>query len=178
MSDPYLGEIRTFAGNFNPRGWAFCRGQLIPIDQNDALYTLLGTTYGGDGQTTFGLPDLQGRVAIGQGTGGGLSARTVGQKSGSESVTLNTSNLPAHSHTVTATTVDGTSGSPANALPATPALPSAFLYINPAATGTTDAPPAATSITPAGGSQPHTNQMPFLVLNYIIALEGVYPSRN
>lgn len=178
MAQPFLGEIKLFAGNFQIRGWAYCNGQLLSIAQNDALYTLLGTTYGGDGVNTFALPNLQSRVAIHQGTGGGLTTRVLGESSGVENAALTTTNLPAHTHQVIATTVDGTSSSPANALPAAPALPSAFLYLNGAATGTTDAAPAPTAITSAGNSVPHNNIMPVLALNYIIALEGVYPSQN
>ena len=178
MTTPYLGSIMLFAGNFVPLGYLACDGSLQPISNNEALYTLLGTTYGGDGQTTFGLPDLRGRVMIHQGQGAGLSNRVLGQLGGSESVTLTTANLPAHSHSVIATTVDGTTSSPANALPAAPALASAFLYLNPAATGTTDAAPAPSAISTAGGSQPHTNIMPTLALTYVIASEGIYPTQN
>lgn len=177
MAQPYLGEIKLFAGNFQIRGWAYCNGQLLSIANNDALYTLLGTTYGGDGVNTFALPNLQSRIALHQGTGGGLNTRVLGEASGVENVTVSPNQLPSHTHQVIATTVEGTTSSPANALPATPALPSAFLYLNGAATGT-DAPPNAGSISSTGGNQPHNNIMPVLALNYLIALEGVYPTQN
>jgi len=179
MSNPFLGEIRLFGGNFNPRGWAFCAGQLLPISENDALYALLGTTFGGDGQVTFGLPDLRGRIPIGQGTGAGLSSYVVGQESGTETVTLITNQIPTHTHTVSASSADATATTPTNAVPARPSSATVgYLYLSSAASGTTDAPPAAASISAAGGNQPHDNIMPSLVLNYIIALEGVFPSRN
>ncbi|MCW3849576.1 tail fiber protein [Sphingomonas sp. LB-2] len=185
MSNPFLGEIRIFAGNFNPRGWAYCAGQLLPISQNDALYALLGTTFGGDGQVTFGLPDLRGRVVIGQGTGPGLSGYVVGQMAGTESVTLLTTQMPAHNHTMQAYNIDATAATPGPGLaPANPldaiSGQSSLFYLN---TDVINPPPnqpvlAADTIQPAGGNQPHNNQAPSLVLNYIIALEGVFPSRN
>jgi len=179
MSNPFLGEIRLFGGNFNPRGWAFCAGQLLPISENDALYALIGTTFGGDGQVTFGLPDLRGRIPIGQGTGPGLSSYVVGQESGTETVTLTTNQIPTHTHTVSASSADATATTPTNAVPARPSSATVgYLYLSSAASGTTDSPPAAASISAAGGNQPHDNIMPSLVLNYIIALEGVFPSRN
>ena len=152
---------------------------LVSIAQNSALYALLGTTYGGDGVNTFALPDLQGRVAIHQGTGLGLSPRVIGEKSGTESVTLLQSQLPSHTHQAIATTVDGTATTPTNALPARPSgATTEFLYLANAATPTTDAPPNPASISNSGGSQPHNNLMPLLALNYIIALEGIFPSQN
>ncbi|MDB5712189.1 MAG: Tail Collar domain protein [Sphingomonas bacterium] len=179
MSNPFLGELRLFAGTFNPRGWAFCAGQILPIDQNDALYALIGTTFGGDGQVTFGLPDLRGRVAIGQGQGSGLSSYVVGQESGTESVTLSVNEMPQHTHAVTASSADATATTPTGAVPARPSAATVgYLYLSSAATGATDAPPAAAAISVVGGSQPHDNMAPSLVLNYIIALEGVFPSRN
>ena len=179
MSNPFLGELRLFAGNFNPRGWAFCAGQLLPIAQNDALYALIGTTFGGDGQVTFGLPDLRGRVAIGQGTGPGLSSYVVGQEAGTENVTLSVNQMPQHSHPVTASSADATATTPTGAVPARPSATTVgYLYLASGASGTTDAPPNATAISTVGGSQPHDNMAPSLVLNYIIALEGVFPSRN
>ena len=185
MSNPFLGEVRIFAGNFAPRGWAFCGGQLMPIAQNDALYALIGTTFGGDGQVTFGLPDLRGRSVIGQGTGPGLSSYVVGQMSGTETVTLTTNQLPSHNHALNAYNLDATSATPgpglalANPLDAISGQSSLF-YLN---TDVINPPPntpvlAADTIMPSGGNQPHDNQAPSLVLNYIIALEGVFPSRN
>jgi microcystin-dependent protein len=179
MATPYLGEIKLFAGNFQIRGWAYCNGQLLSIAQNDALYALLGTTYGGDGVNTFALPNLQSRVALHQGQGPGLTNRVIGEASGVETVTLTSSQLPSHTHQAIATTVAGTATAPANALPAKPSLATTeFLYLNGAATGTTDAPPAAASVSSAGGNQPHDNIQPILALNYLIALEGVFPSQN
>jgi microcystin-dependent protein len=182
MSNPFLGEIRIFAGNFNPRSWAFCRGQLLPIAQNDALYALIGTTFGGDGQTTFGLPDMQGRSLIGQGQGSGLSSYVVGQKSGTETVTLNTTQLPSHNHSLNAWNIDSTNETPgtsvglSNPLNAHTGEKSLF-YLN--TNGGPNSPAlAADTIMPSGGNQPHDNMAPSLVLNYIIALEGVFPSRN
>lgn len=183
MSNPFLGELRIFAGNFNPRGWAFCAGQLLPISQNDALYALIGTTFGGDGVTTFGLPDLRGRSVIGQGTGPGLSSYVVGQESGTESVTLTTNQLPAHNHTLVAYNVDATAATPgpsvalANPTDAISGQSSLFYLDTTAVNPNSPALPADT-ISAAGGNQPHDNMAPSLVLNYIIALEGVFPSRN
>ena len=178
MATPFLGEIKLFAGNFQIRGWAYCNGQLLSIAQNDALYTLLGTTYGGDGVNTFGLPNLQSRVMVHQGTGAGLTTRVMGEVAGAENVSVSTAQLPAHTHTVIATTANGTTTSPANALPAAPSLSTSFGYLSGTATGTTDAAPAPTAIASAGNSQPHNNIMPVLALNYLIALEGVYPQQN
>jgi microcystin-dependent protein len=179
MATPYLGEIKLFGGNFQIRGWAYCDGRLLPISQNDALYALLGTTYGGDGVTTFGLPNLQSRVALHQGQGPGLTNRVIGEMSGVETVTLTTAQLPSHTHTAIATTVAGTASAPANALPAKPSLANTeFLYLSGSASPTTDAPPAPQSVSAAGGNQPHDNIQPILALNYLIALEGVFPSQN
>jgi len=139
--DPFIGEVGLFANNFAPRGWAFCDGQLLQISENTALFSLLGTTYGGDGRTTFGLPDLRGRTAIGEGAGPGLTPRPLGSKTGVENVTLTEAQMPSHAHTL-------------------PLPPSSDM------TGST------------GGNQPHTNMQPSLALNYIIALQGIYPSRN
>lgn len=178
MSNPFLGEIRMFAGNFNPRGWAFCKGQLLPISQNDALYALIGTTYGGDGQETFGLPDLQGRLPINQGQGPGLSNYIIGQKGGTESVTLTIQQMPAHSHTLSATTTVGNQPAPTNtSFPAT-LLGTAELYAVPGANPLKQGAMNNNSISAVGGNQPHENRMPALVINFIIALEGVFPSRN
>jgi microcystin-dependent protein len=178
MSNPFLGEIRMFAGNFNPRGWAFCRGQLLSIAQNDALYVLLGTIYGGDGQTTFGLPDLQGRLPINQGQGPGLSSYAIGQKAGTESVTLTVQQMPAHTHLLSATTATGSQPAPTNtSFPAT-LLGTAELYAIPGANPLKTGAMNTNSISSQGGNQAHENRMPSLVINFIIALEGVFPSRN
>jgi microcystin-dependent protein len=179
MASPFLGEIKLFAGNFQILGWASCNGQLMSIAQNDALYTLLGTTYGGDGVTTFGLPNLQSRVALHQGQGAGLSNHVMGETGGTEGVTLIASQLPSHTHQTIASPGDATAKLPANALPARPADATVgYLYLSGSATGTIDAPPAPTSVTPSGGNAAHNNIMPVLALNYLISLEGVYPPQN
>lgn len=169
MSNPYIGEIRIFAGNFAPAGWAFCAGQSIPISENDALFNLIGTTYGGDGQETFNLPDLQGRIPIHQ---GGSFNHQVGEKAGVESVTLTTQQLPVHNHRIAATIDQGTLPDPGNNVLARSATPGVFLYAN----DQPDVQLAPQSITPVGGSQPHDNVGPYLVINYIISLYGIYPS--
>lgn len=172
MSEPFVGEIRMFAGNFAPRGWAFCDGQLLAVSQNDALFSLLGTIYGGDGRTTFGLPDLRGRIPLHQGTGPGLSPRRLGSKGGSEKETLTTNQLASHSHDWNANTAPATGNSPQGKVTADPTP--ARLY-EPA--GQTDS-FASNVIQNTGGSQPHTNLMPTLCINFIIALVGIYPSRH
>ena len=172
MSQPYYGEIRLFAGNFAPGGWAFCQGQLVAIVGNDAVFQLIGTTYGGDGQTTFGLPDLRGRVPIHQGTGPGLSARTMGDTGGAETVTLKASRLPPHTHTLVA------SSTPANAAAGPGGGVLAATAINVYGTSAPPLPMSAQAISAVGGSQPHENMAPFLALKYIIALTGVYPSQG
>ena len=175
MTTPFLGSIMLFAGNFTPRGYFPCDGALRPISENTMLFSLIGTAYGGDGVNTFAMPDLRGRVMLGRGQGSGLTNRVIGESDGVETVTLTTANLPAHSHTVIATTVDGTTTSPANTLPAAPSLNVSFLYLNPAATGTTTVAPAPTAIGTAGGNQAHSNVMPTLALTYVIAAEGIFP---
>lgn len=166
MSQPFIGEIRMFAGNFAPVGWAFCDGSIIPIDQNDALFNLIGTTYGGDGQTTFALPNLQSRVPVHVGPGFAL-----GQSGGVESVTLTTSQIPAHSHVPQGNSNTGDQSNPSGALWAN--SPSK-LYIAPPPNANMD--PGA--IGSAGGSQPHDNMLPFLVINFILSLFGVFPSQS
>ncbi len=179
MAQPFLGEIKLFAGNFQIRGWAYCNGQLLSIAQNDALYTLLGTTYGGDGVNTFALPNLQSRIALHQGTGGGLTTRVLGEASGVENATVSSAQLPSHTHQTIALTGAATATAPANALPAAPSNATGeLLYVIGNSAGNTDAPPAAASVTSAGNSVPHNNIMPVLALNYLIALEGVYPQQN
>ncbi|WP_274653902.1 phage tail protein [Paenibacillus humicola] len=171
MSEPYLGEIRLFAGTYAPVGWEFCNGQLLSISQNDALFSLLGTTYGGDGQTTFGLPDLRGRVPLGQGKNPTGSSYAMGQLAGTETVTLTVNNLPGHTHAVMANNTSGTTGDPSNAFWA---QSTSTQY----ATAAPDAQMSAQSIASSGGSQPHDNMMPTLAVSYIIALNGIYPSQN
>ena len=167
MGQPYVGEIRMFAGNFAPAGWMFCEGQLLPISENETLFNLIGTTYGGDGQSTFGLPDLRGRIPLHMGQGPGLSAYTPGEMAGVEQVTLTVSQIPNHSHLPQSNT-ESTQVSPGNGLWAssTKAMFSA---------GAPNANMAAQAIAPDGGSQPHTNFMPYLCVDFIISLFGIYP---
>lgn len=170
MAQPYVGEIRLFAGNFAPAGWAICDGTLQIISENETLFQLIGTTYGGDGQSTFGLPDLRGRIPIHQGAGPGLSARTLADSGGSETVTLLPAQIPAHAHAVLASTNTGTSSSPeANVLSQSPSV---TMYRVGAATQSL-APAAVVSV---GGSQPHENRQPYLGLSYIISLFGIFPT--
>ena len=171
--DFIIGEIRMFAGNFAPYGWAFCQGQILPIAQNTALFSLLGTTYGGDGRTTFALPDLRGRVPVGFGQGLGSSNRVIGEQFGTETVTLTTAQMPVHSHTVNAVTTEGNQNLPTNSLPAnTKTLDKEYSDANANTTM------KATMVNPTGGSQPFGVSQPSLGVNFIIALQGVYPSRN
>lgn len=173
MSEPFVGEIRMFAGNFAPRGWAFCDGQLLAVSQNDALFSLLGTIYGGDGRTTFGLPDLRGRIPIHAGQGPGLSNRRLGSKAGAEKVTLTTNQLPSHNHgNLQGTGATANSTSPSGRV--TGSVPNGLIYRE----STPDSNMASTLITNTGGSRSHTNLMPFLCINFIIALVGIYPSRH
>lgn len=176
MAQPYVGEIRMFAGNFAPAGWMFCAGQLIPISENDTLFNLIGTTYGGDGQETFALPDLQGRVVVHQGQGPGISQTyIIGQEGGVEQVTLSTQQIPSHTHTPLATT-QGPVNSPTGAYLGIPngGPPGTNIYGS-------DVPLQALSSTTlqnAGGSQPHENMQPFLTISFIISLYGIYPTQN
>ena len=180
MVTPYLGELRPFAGNFAPRNWAMANGQLLSIAQNSALFSLIGTTYGGNGVQNFALPNLQGALAINQGQGPGLTARTLGEIGGSENVTLLQGNLPIHSHTLNATTTPATTNAVGpTVIPAMPPMAKAELY-----NATTGSPaPTPVALAPqacgiTGGSLPHSNMMPALVITYIIALSGIFPSRN
>lgn len=172
MSDPYVGEIRMFGGNFAPAGWMLCLGQLLPISENEVLFQLIGTTYGGDGESTFQLPHLQSRVPLHMGSGPGLSTRIIGETGGVESVTLTTQQIPNHGHPAigAAVTADQTSLSgalPGNSVTITP-------YLNTAP----DAPFNAAAIGPSGGSQPHENLQPYLCINFIISLFGLFPSQT
>jgi microcystin-dependent protein len=169
MSEPFLGEIRLFPYNFAPRGWAFCAGQLMAISQNTALFALLGTTYGGNGQTTFGLPDLRGRRAVSSGQGPGLSFYNLGQQGGTEFTTLLQTNMPAHAHSVGATMVNAGDNKPAGNY-----LAVGGSYVN-TAPNTTMGP---LMIGSTGGGQPFSILEPYLALNYCIALVGIFPSRN
>ena len=174
MSEPFVGEIRMFAGNFAPRGWALCEGQLLAVSSNDALFSLLGTIYGGDGRTTFGLPDLRGRVPLhtGGGTGPGLSTRRLGEKGGTENETLTAGELPSHTHAMRASTSLGNVPGPAGRVPSTSTSFEAYIDEPPSVALATDA------ITDVGGSRSHTNLQPSLCIYFIIALVGIYPSRN
>jgi microcystin-dependent protein len=164
MAQPYIGEIRMFAGNFAPAGWMFCEGQLLPISENEALFQLIGTTYGGDGESTFALPDLRGRLPFHQ--GGGFQLAEAG---GVEEVTLTVQQMAAHSHPLLASNQAAAERNPSNAVPAQ-AL--SQIYIN----DTPGVSLAANAIGPAGGSQPHTNFQPYLCIDYIISLFGIFPS--
>jgi microcystin-dependent protein len=165
MAQPYVGEIRMFAGNFAPAGWMFCEGQQLPISENETLFQLIGTTYGGDGESTFNLPDLRGRIPLHQGNGFILA-----ETGGAEEITLTTNQMPVHNHAFTAVTAVGTSPNVAGNLPA--AAGNIDLYRQ-AAAGT---PMAPQSISPVGGSQPHTNFQPYLCVDFIISLFGIFPS--
>jgi microcystin-dependent protein len=171
MSEPFLGEIKMFGGNFAPRGYAMCWGQTLSIAQNTALFSILGTTYGGDGQTTFALPDYRGRVPMAWGQGPGLAPRTLGERSGTENVTLISTQMPAHNHGLNAATEDATSKSPTGNVLATTGG-SAYIV------GPIDTAMNPASIGIAGGNQPHNNMQPYLVVTFIIATEGIFPSRN
>ena len=174
MSDPFVGEIRMFAGNFAPRGWAFCDGQLLAVSQNDALFSLLGTIYGGDGRTTFALPDMRGRIPLHQGTGPGLSNRRLGTKGGVEHVTLTVSELPAHTHSQIAEAETGNQPSPADNMLGEANAP--HYYNNPSTLET--AAMSSSAMSNAGGTNSHTNLMPYLCVNFIVSLFGIYPSRS
>ncbi len=174
MSDPFIAEIRIFAGNFAPRSWAFCDGQLLPISQNTALFSLIGTTYGGDGRTTTGLPNLKGRAPMHPGTGPGLTQRRLGERSGSETATLTSNQLPSHNHGLGATVSPASTFSPGvNSVLARSIGAAAFDDTN-----TNNALLNTATLPSVGASQAHNNLQPFLTLNYIIALVGSYPSRS
>lgn len=184
MSEPFIAEIKIFAGNFAPRGWAFCDGQILPISQNTALFSLIGTTYGGDGRTTFALPDLRSRVPVHVGTGAGLSTYRWGQRGGVENVTLTQLEMPSHTHAMQSTgkmlaeSRNGSSDDPAGNMLAAgsniyrPNTPRDDVEMDPAMLQVT------TTAGNAGGNQPHTNVQPYLAMYYIIALIGIFPSRS
>ena len=179
MSEPFIGQITLFPYSFAPLGWADCAGQLLPIRQNAALFSLLGTYYGGNGTTTFALPNLQGRVAISQGQGPGLSPYSLGEMGGVETVTLNPGESAIHTHSLNAASEHGSANTPAGnllatALEGTPRSGNRANIYNPATPDTTLAP---VSITPAGSGQPHNNVQPFLALRYCIAVQGMFPPR-
>ena len=173
--DSYIGEIRLFSGNYAPKDWALCNGQILQIAQNTALFSILGTYYGGDGKTTFGLPNLQGSAPMHWGNGPGLTPRTIGEKGGSATVTLTTAQLPAHTHAVSGINSAGNQTSPAGGDWATGnARPAPSLYSNAAPNTTLN--PAAVSA--SGGGQAHNNMSQYLAVNYIICLKGYYPARS
>jgi microcystin-dependent protein len=172
MADPFVAEIRIFPFNFAPKGWAWCNGQLLPLSQNTALFSLLGTTYGGDGKSTFALPDLQGRAPMHPGQGPGLSLHDLGESSGSETVTLLQSEIPLHTHNLTASQADALEGSPTGQLFATGIGVSA--YATPGAATQLN----AAALSPAGGGLPHNNLQPYLTFYFNIALQGVFPPRS
>lgn len=189
MSSPYLSEVRLFAMGFAPRGWAMCAGQTLPINQNQALFSLLGTTYGGNGVTTFALPDMRGRLLMSAGQGAGLSNYNLGERAGIENQTLALSETPPHTHTVTPSQVSGTAPcknaaatdrGPAGNVPAVELNGVTATYSTQAPDGAEAAGGGVPTITAAmtGGSQPHQNMQPYLVLNYCIALAGIFPSRT
>jgi microcystin-dependent protein len=171
--DPFVAEIRILPFNFPPKGWAFCEGQLLPLSQNTALFSLLGTIYGGDGKSTFALPDLQTRAPVhtGIGSGPGLSQRFLGEMSGSETVTLLESEIPAHTHQLVGEEGDASFFSPAGMFVAA----GNQMYLGPSPTSNAIMSPSA--LAPAGGDQPHNNMQPYLALNFCIALQGVFPQR-
>lgn len=176
MADQFISEIRIFAGNFAPTGWAFCNGQILPISQNTALFSLLGTFYGGDGRSTFALPNLQGSTPIGAGQGPGLSLRDLGEIGGEQTVTLLDSEMPAHSHTTQASTAGGVN-SPAGAAWGESKLGKTPLNVY-AASGANNVTMSPQALSIAGGSQPHNNMPPYLCLTFIIALQGIFPARS
>ena len=172
MADPFVAEIRIFPFNFAPKGWAWCDGQLLPLSQNTALFSLLGTTYGGNGKSNFALPDLQGRAPMHPGQGPGLSLHDLGETGGSETVTLLESEIPAHSHSLVASQADGIERIPTGQLLATGIGISAYQTPGPL----TQLSPNA--LTPAGGDQPHNNLMPYLTFYFAIALQEIFPPRT
>jgi microcystin-dependent protein len=171
--DPFVAEVRIFAGNFPPTGWALCNGQILPIAQNTALFSLLGTTYGGDGRSNFALPDLQGSVPIGTGSGPGLSVRYLGDTGGTPAVTLLNSEMPMHSHSVASGATASTGTPSASVILGQGTAPNAY---GPAGSSVTQM--NANMIAPAGGGQTHNNMQPFVTLTYIIAMQGVFPPRS
>lgn len=175
MSSPFVAEIRIFGFNFAPKGWAFCNGQILPISQNTALFSLLGTTYGGDGKSNFGLPNFQGMAPLQQGQGAGLSLRDLGETGGEQTVTLLQSEMPAHSHTASATSSGGSTQDPTGNVWAATVITRQGVNVY-GTTGGATMSPQALSI--AGSSLPHNNMMPYLSLNFCIALQGVFPARS
>jgi microcystin-dependent protein len=176
MSSPFVAEIRIVPFNFAPTGWAMCQGQIMPISQNTALFSLLGTFYGGDGKSTFALPNFQGSVAIHHGQGPGLTDRIIGEVGGSENVTLISTEIPSHSHVLNGDSSAATSQSPTNNLPG--ALPGGRFPQKDYSSAAPAVTMAVNTVLPTGGNLPHNNMMPYLALNYVIALQGIFPSRS
>ncbi|MGE3268984.1 MAG: phage tail protein [Chloroflexota bacterium] len=172
MADPFVAEIRIFPFNFAPRGWAWCDGQLLPLSQNTALFSLLGTTYGGNGKSNFALPDLQGRAPMHPGQGPGLSLHDLGETGGSETVSLLESEMPSHSHTLRSAGVLADSPVPGGTLTAVPSSDTIY------AAAANAVPMSANALAPAGGDQPHNNMQPYLTFYFCIALQGVFPPRS
>jgi microcystin-dependent protein len=174
MSEPFLGEIRMFGGNFAPVDWALCNGQLLSVAENAALFNLIGTTYGGDGVSTFGLPDLRGRFSMHQGNGPGLSSVTIGEQAGAETVTLTSRQIPAHSHTAACAAGGGNAASPSNAFWSTDPQGNTAAYNESGGSSM-----AAGALGSTGGGLPHDNRQPFLAVNFIISIVGgIFPSEN
>ena len=176
MSEPFVAEIRIFGFNFAPKGWAFCDGQILPISQNTALFSLIGTTYGGDGKTNFALPNLQGTAPLQSGQGAGLSLYDLGQSGGEQAVTLTPSQMPAHQHTANADNNDPQVDNPANQTWAVPGAGRGLNLYHPNAGSSPQMNPQALSV--SGGNLPHNNMPPYQTLNFCIALQGIYPPRN
>jgi microcystin-dependent protein len=173
MAQPYIGEIRMFGGNFAPAGWAFCDGQTLPISENDALFVLIGTRYGGDGQSTFNLPNLQSRIPLHQGTSPAFGTQYImGEMAGAESVTLNTQQIPVHNHAMLADTSTGVSNTPKDNIFATPTATKLYRFATPSD------PLPTNLIQGTGGSQPHDNLQPYICINYIISLFGIFPTQT
>jgi len=172
MGEPYVGEIRMFAGNFAPNGWMFCEGQTLPISENEVLFQLIGTTYGGDGEETFNLPNLAGRVPMHMGTGPDGTTYQIGEMAGTEQETLSVQQIPTHSHPLLASSAPGTETAPGGNLTGQPATKRIY------AAATAPSAMNAAAVQPAGGSQPHENTQPFLCINFIISLFGVFPTQT
>lgn len=177
MSEPFVGEIRMFAGNFAPRGWAFCDGQLLAVSQNDALFSLLGTIYGGDGRTTFGLPDMRGRIPIHAGSGPGLSPRRLGAKAGAENVTLTVNQLPSHTHALQGTNDFAQESVPTGRVYGRTTAVDLYSTEDDGLANMNTSPTQGV-ISAVGGSRSHSNLQAFLCIHFIIALVGIYPSRH
>ncbi len=177
MSEPYTGEIRMFGGSYAPRNWALCTGTIMSISNNNALYSLLGTNFGGDGRTTFGLPDMRGRIPVNQGAGPGLTPRFIGHQLGIENVTLTNNEMPTHNHKLQASTTDATSSNPSGDVLASQS-DGDFPYVPDPQDPTRLQTMNSETVAQAGESRPHTNMMPYQCVSFIICLNGIYPSRN